>query len=115
MTTLDIAKIVHEVNRAYCLSIGDDSHLPWDESPWWQKDGVIKGVELHLTTPDISPDYCHNLWLKFKQDYGWKYGPVKDVVKKEHPFLLPWDELPSEQKTKDYLFFAVIKELCMHL
>ena len=115
MTMLDIAKITHEVNRAYCLSIGDDSHLPWDEAPVWQKESAIKGVEAHLNNPDISPACSHNLWLKVKQDEGCKYGPVKDVDKKEHPCFLPWYELPAEQKTKSYLFSAVVKELCMHL
>ena len=42
---------------------------------------------------------------------GWKYGPVKDAQKKEHPCFLPYAELPPEQKAKDYLFRAVVHAL----
>lgn len=31
--TMDrIAKMAHEVNRAYCQSIGDNSQLPWEDA-----------------------------------------------------------------------------------
>jgi len=33
----DIAKVAHEVNRAYCISIGDNSQQSWECSPEWQK------------------------------------------------------------------------------
>jgi hypothetical protein len=42
---------------------------------------------------------------------GWKYGPVKDPEKKEHPCFVPYDRLPTEQKAKDYIFGAVVKSL----
>lgn len=28
-----IAKFAHEVNRAYCQAIGDNSQLPWKKGP----------------------------------------------------------------------------------
>jgi len=42
---------------------------------------------------------------------GWKHGPVKDPEKKEHPCLIPYDELPKEQQVKDHLFIGVVKAL----
>jgi hypothetical protein len=50
-------------------------------------------------------------WLKEKIDNGWKYGPVKDQEKKEHPCCVPYEELPVQQKTKDFLFMTIVKEL----
>lgn len=102
-----IAKICHEVNRAYCNTIGDDSQLSWEDAPQWQKDSSINGVEFHLTN-DASPEETHINWLKQKEEEGWKYGPVKDVDKKEHPCFKPYSELPKDQKTKDHLFKAVV-------
>lgn len=42
---------------------------------------------------------------------GWKYGPVKDPERKEHPCFVPYDGLPPEQRAKDYLFRAVVHQL----
>jgi hypothetical protein len=102
-----IAIICHEANRAYCATIGDDSQLPWAEAPQWQRDSIIAGVEFRLANPDAGPDGSHNSWLAAKEADGWKYGPVKDAEKKEHPCFVPYDQLPEDQKRKDYLFIAI--------
>ena len=107
------AKIAHEVNRAYCESIGDDSQVAWELAPEWQKQSAVKGIELHWTArmsgQELPPSASHDSWLKEKLDTGWKYGPTKNVEAKEHPCCVPYDELPLEQKTKDYLFGAVAR------
>jgi hypothetical protein len=43
----------------------------------------------------------HRRWLDEKLKGGWQYGPVKDPVKKTHPCLVSWGELPEEEKEKD--------------
>lgn len=115
MTPEDIAKVAHEVNRAYCLAIGDTSQVPYDEAPEWQKDSAIAGVHFHMMNRDAQPCDSHNSWLKQKQDDGWTYGLVKDAVAKQHPCFVPYDELPSDQKAKDYIYGAVVKNLIPHL
>lgn len=106
-----IAQVAHEINRAYCLALGDDSQLSWDEAPDWQKDSAINGVRFHLAHPDADAASSHNSWLDQKQKEGWQYGPVKDAEKKEHPCFVPFDQLPKEQQAKDYLFKAVVHSL----
>ena len=107
----DIAKVCHEANRAYCQSIGDDSQLPWESAPDWQKKSAIGGVVFHLENPASRPEDSHNSWLAGKLRDGWKYGPVKDPEKKEHPCMLGYNELPIEQRMKDSLFLAVVRAL----
>jgi RyR domain-containing protein len=107
----DIAMVCHEVNRAYCNAIGDTSQRPWDEAPEWQKTSAVKGVQFALDNPDAPPSASHDSWLAEKEATGWKYGPVKDPEKKEHPAFLPYAELPQEQKIKDHLFKAVVAAL----
>ena len=106
-----IARVAHEVNRAYCQSLGDNSQLPWDDAPEWQRSSAINGVNFHLNNPNAGPDHSHNEWLKEKKETGWKYGHVKDVEAKEHPCFVPYDELPTEQKSKDYLFRGIVHAL----
>lgn len=107
MQVEQIARICHQVNKAYCESIGDNSHLDWEDTPDWQKESSMIGVEFHLKN-DAGPEASHESWLKQKEEDGWKYGPVKDVTKKEHPCFVPFNQLPREQQAKDFLFRAVV-------
>lgn len=106
-----IAEAAHEINRAYCQAIGDNSQPTWEDAPQWQRDSAIKGVKFHLDNPDADPAQSHQSWFDQKISEGWTYGPVKDADKKEHPCCVPYDSLPSEQKAKDYLFRATVHQM----
>ncbi len=111
MNTELIAKICHEANRAYCESIGDFSQKSWEEAEPWQRSSAIAGVAFALANPDASASHQHGAWLKDKLADGWKYGPVKDPEKKEHPCCVGYEDLPKEQQAKDYLFRAIVESL----
>jgi len=32
---------------------------------------------------------------------GWVYAPVRSDAKKHHPMLIPYDELPPDERQKD--------------
>ena len=102
-----IAQLCHEVNKAYCESLGDLSQPKWNDAPEWQKESAINGVKYHFNTNPTKPEDSHNSWLKEKLENGWKYGRVKDPDKKEHPCCVPYEKLPKEQKAKDYIFKAI--------
>lgn len=103
-----IARIAHEVNRAYCESLGDMSQPKWEEAPEWQRESAIKGVEFHTNNPQASASASHDSWVEQKIMDGWAYGPTKDSVKKEHPCMVPFNELPLVQRAKDFLFRGVV-------
>ena len=108
-----IAAICHEANRAYCIQLGDLSQPSWDDAPEWQKKSAVNGINFHLQTlrtgMEPTPAASHNSWLAEKRADGWKYGTVKDPGKKEHPCFLPYEQLPMEQRMKDYIFSAIVK------
>ncbi len=101
----------HEANKAYCESVGDASQRPWNNAADWQRESAIKGVQFALANPDAPASAQHDAWLKDKIDAGWKYGPVKDAAKKEHPCCVAYELLPKEQRKKDALFRAVVAAL----
>lgn len=103
-----IASIAHGINLAYSASLGDQSHLPWEETSEELKKSIEYGVKLHLENPHTTPEQSHESWLVQKEADGWVYGEIKDLENKTHPCILPYDQLPAEQKTKDYLFKAVV-------
>lgn len=104
-----IAKLAHEANKQYCESIGDMSQPTWEDAPDWQKQSAINGVKHVLDNPDATPEDSHNSWLKEKQADGWKYGPVKDPQKKEHPCFVSYEQLPKEQQAKDFIFLDTVR------
>lgn len=103
-----IAKVCHEANKAYCETIKDYSQMDWDKAPQWQRDSAIAGVKFHIENPNATPEDSHISWLKVKEADGWSYGPLKDAEKKTHPCYRPYNELPIEQRRKDYLFRAIV-------
>jgi hypothetical protein len=107
----EIARLAHEVNRAYCEGTGDHSQKPWDEAPRWQKDSAVAGVQGILDGSIKTPEDSHESWMRLKLAEGWKYGEYKDADEKTHPCLVPYDELPEGQKVKDHLFRAVVEAL----
>jgi hypothetical protein len=104
-----IATICHETNLAYCQSIGDMSQQSWQRAEQWQRDSAIRGVQFALDNPDAPASAQHDAWLFDKVRDGWKFGPVKDSSKKEHPCMVSYSELPKEQRLKDHLFRAIVR------
>jgi len=105
------AQTAHEVNRVYCQAMGDESQVSWEQAPEWQKQSARTGVRLVIEKPEAGPDAQHAGWLEEKLRDGWKYGPVKDPGKKEHPCCMPYYDLPKFQRTKDVLFGSVVRGL----
>jgi hypothetical protein len=106
-----IAQVAHEINRAYCQALGDQSQVPWIDAPVWQQTSAINGVLLHQTQPNAGPEASHEAWMAEKLATGWRYGPLKNPDTKEHPCLVPFAELPMEQQAKDYIFRMVVHQL----
>ena len=108
---IDIAKVCHQANRAWCASNGDLSQPDWEDAPDWQIQSAIAGVVFRISNPDAGPDAMHNNWRKDKFADGWVYGDVKDAENKTHPCLVPFEELPLFQQKKDKLFSAIVDAL----
>lgn len=102
------ARVAHEVNRAYCQALGDDSQPAWEDAPDWQKESAAMGVAFHLANPDAGPEASHNSWSAQKLNDGWRWGEEKDPSRKTHPCLVAFEALPVAQQAKDYIFRAVV-------
>lgn len=105
-----IAQVTHEANRAWQILTGDPAVSPhWDDAPDWQRDSAVEGVVNALQ--GRSPEESHVGWCDYKVRDGWVYGPVKDPELKTHPCLVPYAELPADQRIKDELFLAIVAVL----
>ncbi|MEQ1762556.1 MAG: RyR domain-containing protein [Pyrinomonadaceae bacterium] len=108
LSVLTVAIICHEANRALCESLGDHSQKPWLEAEEGQRVSAFKGVNFTLDNPDLPASANHDSWLKEKEETGWKYGPVKSFELKEHPCMVPYEELAGGDQAKDHLFRGIV-------
>lgn len=103
-----VAELCHELNRYWCEMLGDHHLNAWFATDKAHRDSVIAGVRYRKLNPDSTPEEQHDAWRHHKLAEGWTYGPVKSDRLKLHPNLVDYNDLPFEQRFKDYLFRAVV-------
>jgi len=61
-------------------------------------------VKLPVSLDDLVEklaENVHNVWARNRLTDGWQPGPERSDHKREHPNLVPFDELPEEEKRYD--------------
>ena len=43
----------------------------------------------------------HEIWAKTRMEQGWTYGEVRNDNLKQHPCLIPYEDLPEEEREYD--------------
>lgn len=104
-----VACIVHEMNRRWCELIGDNSLRPWDDLPDADAESLLVGVRAALEGNPKTPEQSHEAWMQYKAAQGWVYGDKKDPVERTHPCMVPYSDLPPQQKAKDAFFLAIVE------
>ncbi len=56
--------------------------------------------ELNVLIEQMAKN-VHDVWAQSRIEQGWTYGPQRDDVQKHHPCLIPYEELPEEEKAYD--------------
>ena len=63
-------------------------------------DGVWLAEELEPLVEMMAKN-VHEVWAAARMEQGWKYGERRDDALKTHPCLVPYDDLPEEEKDYD--------------
>ena len=61
---------------------------------------VVLPEELVQLSEQIAEN-VHEVWAKSRMKEGWTYGEQCDDKKKQTPCLVPYNELPEEEKEYD--------------
>ncbi|MBR2628586.1 MAG: Ryanodine receptor Ryr [Alistipes sp.] len=56
--------------------------------------------ELNVLIEQMAKN-VHDVWAQSRMEQGWTYGPQRDDTLKHHPCLVPYEELPEEEKAYD--------------
>ena len=44
---------------------------------------------------------AHDVWARLRFAQGWRWGPERSDATKEHPSLVPYEDLPESEKQAD--------------
>ena len=65
----------------------------------------------YMITEDVARA-VHAAWMDARKAEGWTYGPKRNDETKQSPCLVPYDDLPENEKAYDYITAkAVITKL----
>lgn len=54
-----------------------------------------------LALGEVLARNTHEVWARQRTADGWRYGPARDDRRREHPSLVPYDELSESEKKYD--------------
>jgi hypothetical protein len=101
-----IALFIHQCWVSHQIAIGQPYNvIPTDA----QLKSILDGYYGFERNPAISPRENHESWLKHRKENGWVLGPVKDESLKQHPDLIPYDELPACERSKNDVFLSACR------
>ena len=61
---------------------------------------VVLPNELEQLVEEMSKN-VHEVWAETRIKQGWKYGEQRNDELKTHPCLVPYEDLPEEEKEYD--------------
>ncbi len=61
---------------------------------------IVLPEELSALTEKLAEN-THDIWSAGRIKEGWTFGEKRDDTKKEHPCLVPYDQLPESEKLYD--------------
>jgi DNA-binding response OmpR family regulator len=54
-----------------------------------------------LQLTEVLARNAHDIWARQRLADGWRYGSRRDDCRKEHPCLVPYEQLPESEKQYD--------------
>lgn len=61
---------------------------------------VVMNEEI-LQLTEILAENIHDNWSAQRMKEGWRFGLLRDDINKLHPCLVPYKDLPENEKTYD--------------
>lgn len=112
MNTISIeqlARVVHEANRAYQEVLGQPVDPSWPDADWRRQSTIESVLDILRGNTDFKVQ--HERWMAERIAAGWTHGAVKDAEAKTNPLLLPWEQLPETEKAKNNLRLSIVQSL----
>lgn len=105
-----IAKLIYEATRVEADWSGR-SIVPeeWERREEKFREQFVNIINKYISSDKLpTPSKAHASWMHSYFKMGWKYGKTRDTNKKTHPDLIPFEELPRDERDKDAIFLAFV-------
>lgn len=86
---------------------------PYSPQPLATDDVTLPAGLTRLT--ELMARNAHDVWAKARLEQGWSYGPERDDRLLKHPCLVPYEELPENEKAYDRLMALETLKLIVKL
>ena len=106
-----IAEFVHEALSCWARQRGMPAYPNWADAEDWMRASTIESVEHVLNNPEAAAGAQHVQWMEQKLRDGWKFGETKDPDAKTHPMLIPFADLPADERAKDAIIIGLVRAL----
>jgi hypothetical protein len=106
ITEEQIAKVCHEVNRAYCQALGDNSQPPWKNASALKKSNTLQAVRNYILSISAETEKSRASAEAQEIVESWVNGPEK------YPDLgvtTRLGVLPPELQAREDMFVAVVR------
>ncbi len=107
----EIARVCHEVERAYGNRFCGDVHPHWIDVPGELRESCMKRVQFFLDHTGADAGAYHERWREIRAAEGWSYGKVRDDARKLDPRMVSFAELSDAQQVKGIIFHAIVRYL----
>ena len=100
------ARVCHAAHCALQAVQGEPlpTSVNLDDLPPDSRRIVIDGVR--AARQGDGPEQLHDRWVRAMAALGWTYGPERDPAGRRHPNMVPFWDLPPDERDKDELFAA---------
>lgn len=105
-----VAKWIYEATRVEA-EWSERSIVPeaWEDRDDKFRKQFVDIIGKYLAADKLpTPEEAHDSWMDAYFIMGWKYGEKRDTTAKTHPDLLPFDQLPKDERDKDAIFLAFV-------
>jgi hypothetical protein len=102
-----IARVVWEANRTLQIADGEEwPDVPWDSASDERRGLCLDVVKMVCARVVQDPATAHEMWATGMALDGWVWDHEKDLERKTHPSLVPWNQLtPRGQLGQRFLVF----------
>ena len=102
-------EFIYEVARLEAIASGR-SIVPelWSERDEKFRSQMTEYVESLRGKALPTHEEAHDSWWRKYEEMGWVYGAVRDTEKKTHPDMVPFNDLPKDERDKDEIFLALV-------
>lgn len=85
--------------KSVCLPSPAEDPLSYKPKPIDTSAAALNEEILKLT--ELLAKNAHDIWARQRLAEGWRYGPIRDDAEKQHPCLVPYEDLPESEKQYD--------------